>query len=160
MHDPFLTLIGNVVDDPKMRVTKNGKHMTSFRIASTASRFDREAEAWVDNTTIYMNVVCYGPLAVNVGVSVHKGEPVLVTGRYQARNWIREEVVQTSYEIVADSVGHDLNRGTGAFLKVRRSGISTLVAVDDDGIPADPTDARTDLEPLEFEASPVFAAAG
>jgi len=42
MNDTTMTIIGNVVDAPRMRMTKSGHAVTNFRVASTSRRFDRE----------------------------------------------------------------------------------------------------------------------
>ena len=47
-----MTIIGNVVDEPRMRVTTNGHKVTTFRVASTQRRFDREQEKFVDGSTL------------------------------------------------------------------------------------------------------------
>ena len=54
-----MTIVGNVVDEPRTRETKNGHTVTNFRVASTSRRFDREQERYVDNSTLYVNVTCW-----------------------------------------------------------------------------------------------------
>ena len=51
MNDTFITLIGNVVDEPKLRETNSGVKVLSFRVASTSRRYDKESERWIDNQT-------------------------------------------------------------------------------------------------------------
>ena len=51
MNDVHLTIVGNVVDEPRMRMTKNNHAVTSFRVASTSRRYDREQERFVDQDT-------------------------------------------------------------------------------------------------------------
>ncbi|SOD72833.1 single-strand DNA-binding protein [Jatrophihabitans sp. GAS493] len=152
MRDPHLTLIGNVVDAPKRWSTKTGNDMTSFRLASTSSRYDQQTGAWVDNTTLFVNVVCWRALAVNVDEALQKGDPVVVTGRYQARTYVKEEVTRTTYEIIADSVGHDLTRGVSKFQKVRRSAAATFMELGADGLPADAMEQHDDVLSADFAA--------
>lgn len=52
MNDTAMTIVGNVVDEPRLRVTKSGHSVTNFRIASTSRRYDGEAGRWVDNSTL------------------------------------------------------------------------------------------------------------
>ncbi|SDJ36707.1 single-strand DNA-binding protein [Frankineae bacterium MT45] len=157
MRDPHLTLIGNVVDEPKRWSTKTGNDMTSFRLASTSSRYDQQAGAWVDNPTLFVNVVCWRALAVNVEEALKKGDPVVVTGRYQARTYIREEVTRTTYEIIADSVGHDLTRGVSKFQKVRRSTAATYMELGPDGLPADAMEQHDDVLVADLTADTALA---
>jgi single-strand DNA-binding protein len=45
MNDTMMTIVGNVVDSPRRRETKNGHDVTNFRVASTSRRYDREQSA-------------------------------------------------------------------------------------------------------------------
>jgi single-strand DNA-binding protein len=145
MNDTFMTIVGNVVDAPRMRLTKSGHAVTNFRVASTSRRFDRENQRWVDNATLFVNVTCWRAMAENVAFSVHKGQPVIVSGRYYSREYEINETVRVSYELEANAVGHDLARGTSEFRKVIRPSVTVNVEVDDDGVPADRSDEWLDL---------------
>jgi single-strand DNA-binding protein len=114
-------------------------------VASTSRRFDREHQRWIDNATLFVNVTCWWAMAENVAFSVHKGQPVVVTGRYYSREYELNETVRVSYELEANAVGHDLTRGTSEFRKVIRPSVTVNVEVDDDGIPADRSDEWLDL---------------
>lgn len=59
MNDVQMTIAGNVVDTPKLRRTKGGHYVASFRVASTPRRFDRETNAWVDGATLFVTVTCW-----------------------------------------------------------------------------------------------------
>jgi single-strand DNA-binding protein len=79
MNDTYMTIVGNVVDDPRQRNTNAGHAVTNFRVASTSRRFDRESGQYVDNSTLFVNVTCWRALAENAGISLKKGQPVIVT---------------------------------------------------------------------------------
>jgi single-strand DNA-binding protein len=160
MNDTMVTIVGNVVDTPRRRRTKNGFDVTNFRVASTSRRYDREQEKFVDNSTLFVNVTCWRQMGVNVEDSVRKGQPVLVYGRYYMREYKVEEQLRSSYELEAVAVGHDLARGTSQFTRVYQSGPAVTVAPDDEGVPRDESDHWLDLdqEPEE-EAAPVDALA-
>ncbi len=147
MSDTHLTVVGNVVDTPKVRRTKNGHTVASFRVASTPRRFDRETNAWVDRPTLFVTVNCWRGLAENVADSVRKGEPVVVTGRYGQREYEVDETLRTSYELEAVAVGHDLTRGVAQFRRQNRPAMLTTVPVDADGTPADDSDHYLDIAP-------------
>jgi single-strand DNA-binding protein len=159
----MITIVGNVVDTPRRRQTKNGFEVTNFRVASTSRRFDREQEKFVDNSTLYVNVTCWRQMGVNVDESIRKGQPVLVYGRYYMREYKVEEQLRSAYELEAVAVGHDLARGTSQFTRVYQSGPSVAVTPDEDGVPADDSDHWLDLggEPVagEAEREPEFASA-
>jgi single-strand DNA-binding protein len=152
MNDTYLTLVGNVVADPKHRKTNTGTDLASFRVASTSRRFDRESGTWVDNETLFVTVTCWRGLALNVMESVRKGQPVIVTGRYYSRTYVKDEITRVTYELAAEAVGHDLARGTSIFSKTFRGNPSMSVEVDADGIPADLSGERDDIvEELDSE---------
>jgi single-strand DNA-binding protein len=138
MNDTMMTVIGNVVDEPRRRQTKNGHVVTNFRIASTSRRFDREQSRWVDDSTLFITVTCWRGFGENVDKSLHKGQPVIVYGRYYMREYKVEEQLRTSYELEALAVGHDLSRGISEFTRVRAA--VPVVVRDDDGIPVDDSD--------------------
>jgi single-strand DNA-binding protein len=137
MNDTQITLIGNVVDEPRLRVTKSGHSVANFRLASTSRRKDHDTGQWVDSGTLWVNVTCWRAMAENVVAAVHRGQPVLVTGRYYSREYKIDEVVRVAYELEATAVGHDLSRGVSDFRKTIRPFLPAQVELDSDGIPAD-----------------------
>lgn len=139
MFDTYMTVIGNLVDNPRMRLTKNGHPVTNFRIASTSRRFDSEKNCYVDNSTLFVNVTCWRAQAENAFASLKKGHPVVVHGRYYSREYTVDETTRIAYELEANAVGHDMSRGISEFRKVMRAGV-THVAVDAEGLPADDSD--------------------
>lgn len=137
MQENLITVTGNVVDDPKLRVTKSGVSVTNFRIASTPRRYDESQRAFVDSPTLFMNVSVWRRTAENVCASLHRGEPIIVSGRLCQRTYEVDETVKVAYEIAATSVGHDLSRGRTEFTKAWTPSPATSVAADSDGLPAD-----------------------
>ncbi len=149
MNDTLMTIVGNVVDTPKLRKTKTGDHVVAnFRIASTPRRFDRERNAWVDATTLFVAVTAWRALGENVAQSLFKGQPVIVTGRYFQREYTVDEQLRTTYELEATSIGHDLSRGTASFERVVRAS-AARVELDADGIPEDHSDRYLDVVEID-----------
>jgi single-strand DNA-binding protein len=148
MNDTYLTISGNVVDEPKLRKTAtNGVSVVSFRVASTSRRRDADSGAWSDRDTLFVNVTCWRSLATNVAASLYKGQPVVVHGRFYSRQYTKDEITRVTYEIDAISVGHDLSRGTSTFTKAVTEAIATAVEIDEDGLPADASAAIYADEP-------------
>ncbi len=110
MFDTQITLTGLVGGEVTLRELPGDRCVASFRVACTPSRF-RDGE-WVRGTPTWHTVKVWNRLARNVADSLHSGEPVIVHGRLVADSWEREGKAQTSFEVVATSVGHDLTRGT------------------------------------------------
>jgi len=134
----MITIAGNVCDDPKMRFTKSGHPVTNLRVASTSRRYDQRTGAWVDNPTLFLSVTCWRGLAENVSESVHKGDPVVVTGRLTSQRYEVGEQLRYVEVLEATSLGHDLARGKTVFTKAYRgAGVTNFVPADENGVPAD-----------------------
>jgi single-strand DNA-binding protein len=159
MNDTAMTIVGNLVDEPRLRLTKNGHSVASFRVASTSRRFDREQSKWVDNATLFVTVTCWRALAENVVHSLHKGQPVVVSGRYYMREYMVEEATRAAYELEANAVGHDLTRGTADFRKTSRPPLTSRLDLDEDGVPLDETDHLYETDETGSEV-PALASAG
>lgn len=115
MSDITLQFCGNVASDPQQHLTGGNATLTTFRIASTERRFDKESNRWVDGHTSFLTVCCWRALGDHVFASVHRGDPVVVTGRLKVRDWVKDDRKGTVVEVEASAVGHDLGRGTSAF---------------------------------------------
>jgi single-strand DNA-binding protein len=145
MNETMMTICGNVVDVPKLRRTKNGHWVGSFRVASTQRRFDRDQGAWVDGDTLFVSVTAWRGFGENVAQSLRKGDPVVVHGRYYQREYLKDELPRTAYELDAVSVGHDLSRGVATFERVVRS-VTPSFPIDETGGPQDSTADFIDFE--------------
>lgn len=128
-----ITVRGYVATDMKSGVAESGLAYASFRMCSTERRFDRITNSWTDGQTNWYAVSMFRQLATNAGVSIKKGDKVVVTGRLRVRPWIREDGrTGTSVDIDADTVGHDLMWGTAHFHRTSsdRSGGESSTAGD------------------------------
>ena len=76
--------IGNVGNDPDIRYTKSEIAVSNLRLGVTERR--KEGSGW-KNHTEWVNIVCFGKLAENVGRFVKKGKQIYVEGRLQTRMW-------------------------------------------------------------------------
>ena len=110
-----ITVRGVVGTDPRVLVTNENLAITSFRLATTERRLDKTTGTWVDHHTNWYSVTTFRQLASNTAESVRKGDPLIVTGRLRARPWQTDEKAGVSLDIDADSIGHDLVRGTSTF---------------------------------------------
>jgi len=118
----YVTLVGFVAREPMLRNTKDGISVADVRIGTTARYLDRANDLWRDGETSYYSVNCWRRLADNVRASLHKGDPVIVKGKFRTRTYTdREGTVKTEAEIVADTIGHDLSRGIANFLRPPRT---------------------------------------
>ena len=118
MNEVYLTVMGNVASRPKSALTKNGHSVTSFRLAQTPRRFERSRGGWTDGPTTFYTVTCWRGLADHVSSCLAVGDPVVVHGRLQAKEYVREDGSKAmTLDLDATAAGHDLNRGTSMFMK-------------------------------------------
>lgn len=78
-------LIGNLGQDPEIRVTGTGQKVANFSIAT--------AERWTDKAgqkqerTEWHRIVVWGPQADSCATYLTKGKQVYIEGRLQTRQW-------------------------------------------------------------------------
>ncbi|CAH0143284.1 Single-stranded DNA-binding protein 1 [Microbacterium oxydans] len=116
-----LTILGNVATDPTQSRTPSGIPVTNFRVASTHRRLDPATQTWVDASTNWYSVAAFRQLGEHAKASLRCGDSVIVTGRLKIRTWESNGKSGTSIDIDADAIGHDLRRGTTAFLRASRA---------------------------------------
>jgi single-strand DNA-binding protein len=107
MPDTFVSLVGNLTDDPELRFTPNGAAVANFRLAVTPRV--RDADGWRDGETSFLRVNVWRDLAENAKESLTKGTRVVVLGRLRSRSWEtpegeRRSVVEVEAEEVAPSL--------------------------------------------------------
>jgi single-strand DNA-binding protein len=116
----YVTLVGYVAQEPNLRTTATGKAITELRVGITPRIRDRDSGEWRDGQASYFSVSCWERLAHHVRASMHKGDPVLVKGRFQTRTYEDKDGNQkTETRITADTVGHDLSRGVANYMRNR-----------------------------------------
>jgi len=114
----YVTLVGFVAQDPIQRPTKNGVLVTDLRVGATPRVQDRVTNEWRDGETSYYDVSCWRRLGDHVRASLHKGDPVMIKGKFRSRTFTdKAGISRTVIDIVADTVGHDLNRGVANYLR-------------------------------------------
>jgi single-strand DNA-binding protein len=99
----YVTMIGNLTDDPDLRFTPSGAPVANFRIASNRRYTGRDGQQQEETTFMTVNV--WRDLAENVAESLHKGDRVVVIGRIKVRSYENQQG-QTVWvtEIEADEV--------------------------------------------------------
>jgi single-strand DNA-binding protein len=149
-----MSVAGVVANEPRIVDLDDSRRITSFRLASTSRRKDATTNAWVDGPTLWVTVTCWRELAFNASESIHKRDRVVAYGRVRTRDWNQDGVTRTTFEMDAESLGHDLAFGTSSFQRkirgmvVQRPGqpeaddLATAVALESvDGAAAEPAGA-------------------
>ena len=116
MFDSF-SVTGLVATTPRHLVTQDGLPITSFRLAASTKKFDKQTNRWTEGETNWFTVTSFRQLAINSATSVSKGDRVVVMGRLRVRDWDNGERAGTSVEIEAETLGHDLVWGSSTFVR-------------------------------------------
>jgi single-strand DNA-binding protein len=127
MFETPLTVVGNVVNDPKRRRVGD-QEVLKFRVASNSRR--RVADgSWEPGNSLFVTVNCWGRLVSGVGASLGKGSPVIVTGHvYTSEYEDRDGIRRSTLEMRATAVGPDLSRCIARVEKTISSGSVTAAA--------------------------------
>ena len=122
-QDNQITLRGYLTAEPKLhQKTASAVPVTEIRVGSTPRRLNRETGEWLDAPTSYYTVKCWRRLAINAVSSLHKGDMVVIRGRFYMNTWVDNQQRQRStLEIEADSLGHDLAYGWTHYLRGTRT---------------------------------------
>lgn len=123
-----VTIHGNLGNEPVKNTTTAGASVVNFRVASTSGYWDRRTGSWVDTGTNWYDVAAYRQLADHAKASLHSGDPVIITGTLRLKEWESNGRRGLSAEITAESIGHDLRRGTSAFARIPRPATQTAQA--------------------------------
>jgi single-strand DNA-binding protein len=119
MPDTFVSLVGNLTDDPDLRFTPNGAAVVNFRLAVTPRV--RDGDTWRDGETSFFRINAWRDLAENATESLAKGTRVVVLGRLRARSWETPEGERRSVvEVEADEVAPSLKWATATVERTSR----------------------------------------
>lgn len=84
------TLLGNLIAEPYFKPFNSGNAVLRFRVATSdvkKEKNDNGDGVWRDYNQFYVDVECWGQLAVNAGASLRKGFPVIVIGKLVHEYW-------------------------------------------------------------------------
>lgn len=122
MRDIQTTIMGNATADPTSHPQEDGSVTAKVRVAVTGRYYNSSAQDFTDRRTEFVTVFARKQLARNLLASVHKGQPLIVTGRLNTSEWTGEDnVARHSLNIQAEAIGHDLSYGATSFARPLRS---------------------------------------
>ena len=103
------TLTGNITADPEIRFTATGTAVCNFTVATTARKFDKATDEWIDGDTLFMRCTTWGTQAVQMADHLAKGARVIVTGTLEQHGYTDADGNErTSVELAVDEVGASL----------------------------------------------------
>jgi single-strand DNA-binding protein len=141
-------LTGRLTRDPELRVTSNGKSVTTFNMAT------HEYAGPGKEKSEFHTIVTWDKLAEVCGRWLGKGQQVGVEGRIQTRNWDddrgqrhwRTEIVANNVEMLSSRRKRDFNADAaadGLSDQAERSGVEPAAAS------AGPADDSHDVDAVE-----------
>ena len=114
-NEATFSVTGYVATQPKGGYTKNGTRTLYMRVGWTPRRIDKRTGDWADQPTSFVSVTCYRKVAENAAACLRRGDPVVVKGTLQVREYGDDKRV--TVDVFAESIGHDLSRGVTIFKK-------------------------------------------
>ena len=114
-----LVVQGSLGTNPVVSRTSSGRLFCYFRVA-TAPSF-RVEEVWRDGPTIWFTAKAWGYLADDVAHSLHKGDPVVLVGRFSQDTWENDRGQQLTNVLTVSCGGPDLTWGESRFMRVART---------------------------------------
>jgi len=97
-----ITIIGNVGQEPEVRVSTSGMAVVKFTVADTYGKDDKKKTTW-------HNVVVFGQLGENVSNTIHKGDSVILTGRMEVEEYTKKDGTKgKSTQVIVDDIGVSL----------------------------------------------------
>jgi single-strand DNA-binding protein len=92
-------IFGNLGADAELRMTSNGTHVLSFRVATTDVFYDKNQQK--QEKTEWHQVALFGPRAEPLSKLLGKGSRVLVEGRLQTTSYDKDGSKRYKTEIIA-----------------------------------------------------------
>lgn len=101
---PFVSLTGNLTDDPELRFTAAGKAIAKLRLACN-SRVKGPSGEWTDGETCYLDASVWEGKAEAAAETLTKGSTVTITGRLSQRSWEAEDGTRRyAYEVKVEEI--------------------------------------------------------
>jgi len=118
--ETYITIVGNLTQDPELRYTQNGLAVVNLTIARTPRHFDRQANEWKDGEPMFLRASVWREHAEHVAGSLTKGMRVIVHGVLQARSYeTREGEKRTALELNIDEIGPALRYATATVTRAQ-----------------------------------------
>ncbi|MBF6062039.1 single-stranded DNA-binding protein [Nocardia terpenica] len=142
----FVTVIGNLTQDPELRKTPTGKRVTTVTVAQNPRFFDSATGEWKDGDPVFVRCNVWDDMAEHVVTSLARGMRVVAYGQLKQHSWETPEGERRwSQELLVNSIGPDLRYAVADVTKVERRAIDPRTPADTAAAPSAGDDA-TDRE--------------
>jgi single-strand DNA-binding protein len=111
--ETLLPIRGRLTADPELKFTPSGAAVVNFKVASNASKLDRQTNEWKDQPTKFWRCEAWnqGKLAraENIANMLKKGDAVILYGELVTREYeTKEGEKRSADEIRVEAIGKDL----------------------------------------------------
>lgn len=121
-NETTITIVGNLTDDPELRLVQSATPVATFTIASTPRVYDKNQNQWVDAPALFMRCKAWRDLAEHIAASLAKGMRVVATGTLSQRSYEdKAGVKRTVVEMTVDEIGASLKYATCQVTKTSTS---------------------------------------
>ena len=104
-----VTVIGNLVADPRLNELGSGSVVANFTIASTPRLYDETTKKWTDGETVFLRASAWNDTARHASASLTKGSRVIAVGRIKSRTFQgKDGRSKTVRELVVEDVAVSL----------------------------------------------------
>jgi single-strand DNA-binding protein len=111
-NDLILTITGNLTADPELNHSRDGTPIATLIVATTPRHYDRAADMWADEETIYLRCTAWRHTAQNIAASLRKGDPVLAHGKLRQHTHTTDTGRRSALELDIDDIGRSLRHRT------------------------------------------------
>jgi single-strand DNA-binding protein len=111
-NDLVLTITGNLTADPELNRSRGGTPFATPIVATTPRHYDRAADIWADEETIYLRCTAWRHTAENIAASLRKGDPVLAHGKLRQHTHTTDTGSRSALELEIDDIGRSLRHRT------------------------------------------------
>jgi single-strand DNA-binding protein len=104
-----VTVIGNLVADPRLKELGTGSVVANFTIATTPRTWDQGTRQWQDGETIFLRASAWNATARHAQASLTKGARVIAVGTIRSRTFQgKDGQPKTVKELVVEDVAVSL----------------------------------------------------
>lgn len=115
----MVTITGYAGNNPVEFGRQGGPAACTFRLGCTRGYYDA-SRVWHNHPTTWITVKAFRRLAEHVGLSIRKGDAVIVVGLLNTETWTQQGEERSRIVIDATSVGPDLNGGVATLRKLQK----------------------------------------
>lgn len=145
-----VVVAGNLTRDPEMRSTTNGNSVCNLGIA--VSRQYRGSDGQNKEEVSFFNCSAWGGTGETLAKFLHKGDPVLLSGRLRQRSWDDQKTGEkrSAVEINVDDFCF-IGRGDGTGTQNTTGGNRTYNSgISQEVVPDDVPDTEIDINDVPF----------